>query len=226
MFDNITIQKAIVRNQQIKTKSAKFNLSADPDWKSAMENLRRAAYTVNAFCESSNLRVEDEQVDKSAVHTAIRDILALIGDVKGHKMYSNDAIACNVISYAGKEVTEKSAQLKDVEDNIRATRNYLRTVTPANSTEEFRKSFQQKLDNLLAQKKELESTEGHATSEPGRQEYPAFASKVENRLARAINEQNAKTNEQLDAEEAERKARRNAAAKARKAAKKAAESAK
>lgn len=222
MFDNITIQKALTDNQKIGKADARFNLSADVDWKNAMTDLLNAAYDVSAICGSSDLRTEDVSVDMSKVYAAIRNLLTYIGDVNGFKLYANECIAIDVVSYASKKTNEKSNRLKDVETDIRTSDRYFKTLTPANSTEEFRKSCMDKLEALRAEKAKLEAEVGHKSNVRTIATYKSFAYEVECRLARAIEQQNQKSRAQLEAEAEERRKARNAAAKARKAAKKAA----
>ena len=186
-------------------------------WKDAMQSLLDAAYDVRCQQENDNLRNEDKTTDKTAVYTAVRNIFAIIGEVNGYKMYANCDIVDNVIAYAARKGTEKSDELKSVEKDIKDLDKLLETWTEG----ELHNQLKQKRAELLKKKSEVESEDYAVTRKPKRVSPKTFTADVENRLARAIDEQLIKTREQLAAEEAARKEARKEAARKRNAAKRA-----
>ena len=88
-------------------------------WQSLVNDLHTAAYKVYYLCENNNLKAESTTVDKSEVFDAIRNILAVIGDINGHKVYATAELAILVIGYAGKRGNTAIGELAEVMDDIK-----------------------------------------------------------------------------------------------------------
>lgn len=197
------------------------------EWTKLVEDLRSASYAVFAFCENSDLSVESKSVDKTPVYNALREILSVVGEVKGHKLYANEELATLMVGYAGKEGTKRSPELQFCLSQLRNRREELKKSENVNGVNpDYIKNLEKEIAELEEKKSALEAQPDNKVSEPTRMSATTFRLKVEHRLARVIDEQKAKTWEELEAEAEARKQARKEAAKARKQAKKAEEATK
>lgn len=228
---NTTTNKALVDALVFNNRFA--NKSVDGDqitaeglsaWKMLVDKLHRAAYSAYVVCENSGLKAESNDIDKTEIFNAIREILATIGEVNSHKMYANAEMAVAVIGYSGKRANKDAPELQYCASRIRNLQKEISDYEKLNVTDAEYKAarlaeMNASLDALLEEKATLIKTADMRIKQPTRTTANAFRLDVEHFLARAITGQLAKTLEELDAEDAERKARRAAAAKARKAKK-------
>ena len=220
---NNAIANALVFNNRFATKSidgeqiTAENLAA---WKMSIDNLHRAAYKAYVLCENSGLKAESTDIDKTEIFNAIREILATIGEVNGHKMYANAEMAVAVIGYSGKRANKDAPALQLCNSRIANAKKEIRLAEDMNGLNpEYIDNLKTSLAALEEEKSTLLKTADMRIKQPTRTTSNAFRLDVEHFLARAIDGQLAKTLEELDAEDAERKAKRAAAAKARKAKK-------
>lgn len=191
-------------------------------WKSHIDVLHRASYKAYVLCENSGLKAESNAIDKTEVFNAIRAILAYIGDVNEHKLYANAEMAVAMIAYSGKRGNIDAPELQFCCSRISSLKKEIAQYEKLNvSNAEHKLAQLEKMQATLAtlkdEKRELLATADMRIKQPTRTSANAFRLDVEHFLARTISGQLAKTLEELDAEEAERKEQRKAAAKARKA---------
>lgn len=226
---NKALVDALVFNNRFANKSVngeQITAEGLSTWKNAVDKLHRAAYSAYVVCENSGLKAESNDIDKTEIFNAIREILATIGEVNSHKMYANAEMAVAVIGYSGKRGDKKAPELQFCESRISNLRREISKYEALNVTDaEFKASrlaeMNASLEALIEEKNTLINTADMKIKQPTRTTANAFRLDVEHFLARAITGQLAKSLEELDAEDAERKAKRAAAAKARKANKKA-----
>ena len=195
-------------------------------WQTAIKTLHDAAYKVYVECENNDLSAEDDSIDKTEIYDAIRPMLAMIGDVKGYKLYANEKLAVNFVGYAGRRKTDYAPELAFLKGQLSRKNKEMKEYLAINVSDAEYKL--QKLAEMQASIEELESQIATKSEEPDMKikapdkTNPAtFRLEVEHRFARFISEQRAKTLEQLEAEQQARDADRKARAKARKANKKA-----
>ena len=189
-------------------------------WKNAVNFLHREAYKVYEKCENDNLQVEDKSVDKSGIFNAFRVILDYIGNVKEHKLYANETLAVLVVGYAGRRANEDAPELQLVDTKLRNANNELKAALKLNGINpDHITELRDRIETLTAEKATLIDTPDMSHKKPTMTKPTAFRGEIERRFARLIDEQMAKTLEQLDAEETARKEARKAKAKARKAKK-------
>ena len=193
-------------------------------WKKAVKFLHREAYKVYEKCENDNLQAEDKTVDKTGIFNAFREILDLIGDVKEHKLYANETLAILCVGYAGRRANEDAPALQLCNTKLSNANKELKAALKINGVSaEHLTEIRTRIETLEAERAELLDTPDMSHKVPTMTNASAFRGEIERRFARLIDEQMAKTLEQLDAEKAERDAKRKAAAKARKAKKAAAQ---
>lgn len=229
--NTITTNKALVDALVYNNRFA--NKSVDGDqitaeglsaWKASVEKLHRAAYSAYVVCENSGLKAESNDIDKSEIFNAIREILAIIGEVNSHKMYANAEMAVAVIGYSGKRANKDAPELQYCVSRIRNLTKEISDYEKLNVTDEDYKAtklaeMNASLATLEEEKSALLKTADMRIKQPTRTSANAFRLDVEHFLARAITGQLAKTLAELDAEDEERKARRKAHVKANKAKK-------
>lgn len=224
---NKALVDALVFNNRFANKSVngeQISAEALAEWKTLAEKLHRASYKAYVVCENSGLKAESNDIDKTEIFNAIREILATIGEVKSHKMYANAEMAVAMIGYSGKRANKDAPELQYCISRIRNLQNEIKTYEQMNVSDAEYKAkrlaeMNASLDALEEEKSALLGTADMRIKQPTRTSSNAFRLDVEHFLARAITGQLAKSLEELDAEEAERAAKRKEAAKARKAKK-------
>lgn len=191
------------------------------NWRTIVNNLHRAAYAVYENCENNGLKVDNASIDKTAVFDALRVLLADgVGQVNEHKLYANDEIATLVIGYAGKRANKDDGAVKAITEEIAKLNKAISAVDGmAGVNPDYVTELKAQKVQKEEEKKALLKTEDMRIKQPTMTTFNAFCLDVEHALARMISGQMAKSLEELDKEEEERKAARREKAKARKAEK-------
>lgn len=225
---NKALVEALVYNNRfasVKVDGEQIGVEAFSSWKSLVDKLHRASYKAYVVCENSGLKAESNSIDKTEIFEAIREILATIGEVNEHKMYANAEMAIAMIGYSGKRANKDAGELQYCISRIRNLKKEISDYEKLNVTDEEYKAqrlakMNEDMSALEEEKTTLLATADMRIKQPTRTNSNAFRLDVEHFLGRVISGQLAKTLEELDAEDADRKAKRAAAAKTRKANKK------
>lgn len=229
-FVNSTIADCLVDNNRFATrKLTAEQLGAENlrSWTDAVSKLHLAAYSIYAKCENDNLAEATANLDLTPLFDVIRGILEGIGDINGHKVYPTAELATLIIGYSGKRGNVDSPELQLARSKKANRVNELRKYQKLNGVNpECIKALETEIEELDNEIAELLDQPDNRIKKPTRTSDNAFRLEVEHRFARVIANQMAKSWEELEAEDAARKADRKAKAKARKAAKKAEEAAK
>lgn len=219
-----TLVNALVYNNRfasVKLDADQLGAEGLSQWKSIVLGLQRSAYEVGAYCENNGLKVESNTVNKTPVYDALRVILNSLGEVKGHKLYANEEAVIAIIGYACRRANLDSPELKLCLTRMSGLR---REITLAKSVNGLNPDYIKELEDDLAKaeekKVELLATADMRIKQVTMSNASSFRLDLEHYLARVIGGQLAKSLAELDAEEAERKAKRAEKAKARKLAKK------
>lgn len=209
--DNNRYASALLNAKQIGAEDLKV-------WSALVAKLHSASYSVYVLCENSGLTVESASVDKSAVYSALRDILSVVGNVNGHKLYANEELATLMVGYSGKRGNADSPALQYCLSKLSNRKRELAKAQEINGLNPaYIEQITREIGELEEEKKTLLSNPDNRIKKPTRTTANAFRLDVEHRLARVIADQQAKTWEELEAEaEAKRKERR-AKTKAKKA---------
>lgn len=210
---NTTLQNCLINNNRYATLSLTSDQLGDDNlkvWKDLMATLHSSAYTVYAFCENNGLTVDSKSVDKSAVYNALREILATIGEVNGHKLCANEELATLVIGYSGKRANSDSPELQLCLSKLRNRQKELAEYEKTNGVNpDSIKKMKEEIEALQEEKSALLNSPDNRIKVATRSSANGFRLEVEHKLARAIANQQAKTWEELEAEaEAKRKERR------------------
>lgn len=220
-----TIANCLVYNNRFAT--AKLNAEqlspeALKEWTDAVNAMHKSAYAIAVKCENEQVKMENPTIDKGDLYASIRTALALVGDINGHKLYANDAIATLVVGYANRRVNADSPALQFVKSRISNSKRLLAVYEKtAGVNPEAIESLRNEIDTLTNERDGLIAEADNRHKVVTRTSATSFRLDVEHLFARIITEQAAKTWEELESEAEARKAARNAAAKARKQAKKA-----
>lgn len=223
---NITpIANALVYNNRfanVRLNAEQITAESLKNWRTIVATLHRNAYKVYEYCENNGLKVDSTTVDKTAVFDALRILLNDgIGQVNDHKLYANDEIATLVIGYAGKRANKDDNAVKSITDEINKLRKAINSLDGmAGVNPEHIAELKADLKAKTDEKSELLKQADMRIKQPTMTTFNAFCLDIEHALARMISGQMAKSLDELDKEEEERRQARREKAKARKQAKK------
>lgn len=223
-MNNITLQDCLTYNNRFANKllnADQLGAEALQEWTTLVVRLHSAAYSVYALCENSNLTVESTSVDKSAVFTALREVLSAVGEVNGHKLVANEELATLIVGYAGKRGNSDSPELQLCLSKIRNRTRELKKYETTNGVKpETIQAMKDEIEKLEKEKQTLLDNPDNHIKAPTRTPANTFRLEVEHRLARAITKQKAKSWAELEAEAEARRQARRAKTSAKKQAKK------
>ena len=219
-----TLVDALVYNNRfasVKLDADQLGAEGLSQWKSIVLGLQRSAYEVGAYCENNGLKVENSTVNKTPVYDALRVILNSLGEVNGHKLYANEEAVIAIVGYACRRANLDSPELKLCLTRMSSLRREITLAKGVNGLNpDYIKELEEDLAKAEEKKAELLATADMRIKQVTMSNASSFRLDLEHYLARVISGQLAKSLEELDAEEAERKAKRAEKAKARKLAKK------
>lgn len=220
-----TIANCLVYNNRFA--SAKLNAEqlspeALKEWTDAVVSMHKSAYSVAVKCENEQVKLENPTIDKGELYTAIRAALTIIGEVNGHNLYANDAIATLIVGYANRRANEDSPALQLVKSRITNNKRLLAVYEKtAGVNPEAIQSLKDEIDTLTNERDALIAEADNRHKVVTRTSAAAFRLDVEHLFARIITEQSTKTWAELEAEAEARKAERKARHKAQRQAAKA-----
>lgn len=213
----------IMNNREATINGGQIGIDAYAVWKNALENAHRAFYKYECAIITASINPEKSAKDATAeAYTALQTILDLVGEVNGHPIHKS-ADLLNVLSkYAMVDKKERIGNAMLIQSQIKNLRSELRNVNEGVSEDWIAAKEQEltaKQEELRLADKQSESASKYNT----RAKYGTFASKMECALGKIVKGQEAKTWEELEAEEQARKdaakARRKAARQANKKSK-------
>lgn len=218
------IANALVYNNRfanVRLNAEQITAESLKNWRTIVNTLHRNAYKVYEYCENNGLKADNTSVDKTAVFDALRILLNDgIGAVNEHKLYANDEIATLVIGYAGKRANKDDDAVKAITEEITNLSKAIKALDGmAGVNPEHLAELKAEKAAKEEEKKALLKVEDMRIKQPTMTTFNAFCLDIEHALARMISGQMAKSLEELDKEEEERKAARRAKAKAKKAEK-------
>lgn len=199
------------------TKSVKLNgsLCGTPadflKLKSAIAAIRMPAYSVylRRFNNAKSNTVNT--IDLSALYTSTRALCDLLGEINGAPIHPENVAELMVAQSFRVRVIDLTNEMAHAHAMLKVARDaYEEDQTDENSAT---------LENWKTTCKALEMTPGNCRDQREAVTESTFVSKIARLMGAVINEQRAKSVEEIMAEEAARKEKRKAQAKARKAAK-------
>lgn len=187
-------------------KKDQTTLSTFEAWTEAVKNLHRIAYNLYADCENDTLTENDlTSMDTAELFNAIHNLLMVIGEVNGHKLHPTAKLATQLIGYAGTRKNVKAEELRFCEERIRTREREIQKLSEINGTNpDYIQKLKNEVTELKKERDTLLDTADQKTRKPTRTTDNAFRLDVENRIARAITTQKAKTWEELEEERKQR----------------------
>lgn len=219
-----TIANALEYNSRFML--AKYKLNADQigaenyaQWKTIVNNFHRACYAIGEHCSNNGLKLDKSNVDMTSAYDCGKLILNLMGEVNGRKLYINDEFIITCIGYATKMGKLDSKQVEALDEEIKANNRALTELKKLNGINPATiEDLTAKLEELKAKKVELLNIADERVPQTTETTFNSFKTNLERYLGNIIKGQLAKTQEELDKEEEERKAKRAANRKAKKQA--------
>ncbi len=195
------------------------------EWRNALKATRLPAYRIAEKRHNAMSKVEEESIDQSALYTALKPVLDLIGEINGHKLNAKN-VAETIIGESHRIVVKDyNADLADARIDLRRAK-----------IDEKNAETDADLETATAEKERLEDEIARLEAIPGncKKQYDirtetTFINAVEFLLGEAVTGQLAKSADEIAAEikakedarkaksKARRQAKRQAAAEARKA---------
>ena len=209
--------EALINNREFK--NARVNGEAvgvanSRQWIAAVKAIRIPAYAVRVYRYNHMGDAETATpCDQSALYDALRPVIDMVGVVNGAKLD---------IANVAEEIISNAMRFRviDITNEMAHAREEYRLARKAMNEEETDESVAH-YEACKAEVTRLEELPGNCKRIPEIQAESAFVKAVEILLGDAITKQEAKSAEQVAAEEEAKKADRKARAKARKDAKKA-----
>lgn len=213
-----TIALALVQGTTIKNKTAarvtgdKVGLPTYTAWVNAVNSARLAFYRYqhikdgNAIREAHGKESVDIEPAKQKAMEALQSILDVVGEVHGYKLRKSDAMLDLLAEKSKKDTDELAGEAMTVGSQVK---NY-KTQLKNGGNEEFIADIQNKLSEAEVRLSELKKLPGSAKPADGACSEKAFIKGIERKMGEIIAEQYAKTPEQVQKEEDDRKAQKKA----------------
>lgn len=186
-------------------------------WAQAITNAWSAFYNYqSAVIKSLN---DNTTVDREATNNAynsLKAILALVGDVNGHPLTSNNDMLAMLSKCVIKTKRERIGEALLVESELKNLKDEQKNVHTG-MDEDYIKNLEDSIEAKSESLKMLDKAAGSAKVIYTRASFSVFRKAVETQLAMIICKQEATPWEVLEAEAEARKAERKARAKARRA---------
>ena len=195
----------IMNNKEATMNGGQIGIDAYASWKSALENAHRTFYKYE--CAIITASIDPEKSAKDATSEAFKSlqtILDLVGEVNGHPIHKSAELLGILSKYAMVDKRERIGNAMLIQSQIKNLRTELRNINDGVSQEWIdakEKELSAKQEELRMADKQSDSASKYNT----RTTYGTFAVKVECALAKIIKGQEAKTWEELEAEEQARK---------------------
>ena len=224
IYEAIVAGSAVKNNRAALVNSKNVDIKDFANWKVAEDTAFRAFYEYADARRKAARMGENAKVDKAITDNAfnaLRAILAIVGEVNGHKLIANEAMLNDLAGASRVEVKEligEALTQKSVRDNLKKQVDGIH----AGMNPEYVEKVQHDYEVARIHFNELCKLEGSCKTETVRVKKNQFYVALETGLAQIIKEQNATPWEVLDARDANIKAERDAKRRANKNAKKAA----
>lgn len=228
MTNNTIFADALIHNATIKTrKSAMINggqvgVENYAKWKTVTHNAYELFYKYQFACMHSAVTNDVNPADTTKAMNALQELLDLIGEVNGHKIIKSVDMLVIVSKYAMRDKEDLIGEALAVKSQLDNYKQEYRNIHTG-MNEDYIKNLEEKIEETTAKLSALKCETDSVKIYKTRNNESTFRFNLERTLAQIINEQEAKTWEELEAEEEARKAERKAKAKSYKQAKRQAE---
>lgn len=192
-------------------------------WCGAIRKLQAEAYGIVRIAHNDDLTKADVTIDKNGLYGAIREVLAMVGEVNGHKLMCNEAFAISVMTEATRTVDEYHGKALTVKSQLSNVKKQLKDIEDVTEgiNKEYRESLVKREAELSDELEELKKLPDMVTVRYDRVSDKVFKSAVEHILGEIVSGQKMKSWDELEEELKAKKAERNAKNRERAKAKKA-----
>lgn len=174
-------------------------------WKTALENAHRDFYKYECAIITASINPEKSAKDATVqAFNSLQAILDLVGEVNGHPIRKSADLLNVLAKYSMVDKKERIGNAMLIQSQIKNLRAELRDVNDGVSQDWIdakEKELNAKMEELRLADKRTDS----ASKYSARAKYGVFATKLECALAKIVKGQEAKTWEELEAEEQARK---------------------
>lgn len=222
IYEAIVAGTTIKNNRSALVNSKNVDIKDFANWKVAEDTAFKAFYEYADARRQTARMGEGAKIDKAITNNAfnaLRAILAMIGEVNGHKLIANEAMLDDLAGASRVEVKEyigEALTQKSIRDNLKAQKDSIH----AGMNSEYVEKIEHDYEVARIHFNELCKLEGSCETKTIRAKKNQFYVALETGLAMIIKEQNAMSWEALDERDATIKAERDAKRKANKNAKK------
>ena len=180
-------------------------------WSNAVRKLHAEAYKVVHIAHDDDLTKMDTTIDKSALYGAIREVLALIGEVNGHKLNCNEAVAIMAVAEASRTVNVYHGEALMVKSQLDNVKSALRKVEDADNgvSEGYIANLEKQKSEFEEKLAELKLVPDMVTVERTRVNDKSFRASFEHYLGDLVTGQKMKSWDELEAEAKARKDAKN-----------------
>lgn len=191
-------------------------------WHTLCDRVHTEAYKIASQCYNNatsflTFNAELNNVDKSGLYDAMREVFAQIGEIRGAKLFPNESTATTLVTMASTRKNSYSADMRYERQKLSLERKFLKDYEESNGvpgeTIANIKANIAKIEAKIDELKKVEYSEFKVYTKTG---ASVFYKSFEDYIADLINHRLCMTEEDIIAEKEARKAR----AKARKAANK------
>lgn len=212
----LVYNSTIMHNKTATINGGQIGVDAYGAWKSALENAHRDFYKYECAIITASINPDKSAKDAtSEAFKALQTILDLVGEVNGHPIHKSVELLNILAKYSMVDKKERIGDAMLIQSQIKNLRAELNT--PSNgATEEWIAAKEKELNTKMEELRIADKQANSASKYNSRVKFGTFATKMECALAKIVKGQEAKTWEELEAEEQARKD----AAKARRQAKK------
>lgn len=217
----LVYNSTIMHNKTATINGGQIGVEAFGVWKSAMENAHKSFYKYECAIISASINPEKSAKESTAeAMNSLQAILDLVGEVNGHAIVKSADLLNVLAKHSIVAKKERTGNAMLIASQLKNYRQELRNA-PNGSSEEYITSLEK---NILAKEEELRIADKQAESASkynSRTNFSRFCTNFEAELAKVVKGQEAKSWEELEAEEQARKEARKARHKAQRQANKA-----
>lgn len=215
--DTLLANATVYNNKAATISGDQIGADLFKQWKNAQEVAYQAFYRYQRAKGVAAFSGDDATVDPAVVTAAmnaLQAILDMIGNVTGHKIAKNLSMLDEVSAYAMSDKKEYTGRAYTLNEAIKQYRKDLRKVAPG-MREEYVKDLEDGLAQAMEELAIVTKTTDSANKFNTRRPFSTFRTKMEEKLAKIVKGQAAKTWEELE----EERKKRNEERKKNKAAK-------
>lgn len=201
----LAYNSTIMNNKAATIDGGQIGVEDYGSWKTALENAHRDFYKYECAIITASINPEKSAKDATVqAFNSLQAILDLVGEVNGHTIRKSVDLLNVLAKYSMVDKKERIGNAMLIQSQIKNLRAELRDVNdgvPQDWIDAKEKELNTKMEELRLADKRTDS----ASKYNARAKYGVFATKMECALAKIIKGQEAKTWEELEAEEQARK---------------------